>query len=93
MVAELLIQQIESAWGIKVPDRDLGRKNRSTEEILHGNEKESRQEKETLSERMLVQKFPKASREKHLSGGFSVAGSGLLSRLHEKQLSGAGQPC
>src|SRR5208337_853562 len=38
---------------------------------LHGNQEESRQEKETLSGQTLVQKLPKASPEKHLLRGFS----------------------
>ena len=70
--------------GIKVPVKNLGRTNRSTEEILHGNQEESRQEKETLSGRMLVQKFPKASREKHLQRGFSVLL--VLTRLENVRL-------
>jgi hypothetical protein len=49
----------------------LGEQIVQTEETLHGNQEESRQEKETLSGRMLVQKSPKASPEKHLSRGFS----------------------
>jgi len=68
VVAKLLIPQIESAWGIKVPDREPWENKSQRRETFHGNEKESRQEKETLSERML-EELPKASREKHLSGG------------------------
>jgi hypothetical protein len=49
----------------------LGEQIVQTEEILHGNQEESRQEKETLSGQMLVQEFPKASQEKHLLRGFS----------------------
>jgi hypothetical protein len=52
----------------------LGEQIVQTEETLHGNQEESRQEKETLSGRMLVQKFPKASQEKHLLRGFSICG-------------------
>jgi hypothetical protein len=40
----------------------LGEQIVQTEETLHGNQEESRQEKETLSGRMLVQKFPKPLR-------------------------------
>jgi hypothetical protein len=50
----------------------LGEQIVQTEETLHGNQEESRQEKETLSGPMLVQKFPKASQEKHLLRGFSI---------------------
>jgi hypothetical protein len=50
----------------------LGEQIVQTEEILHGNQEESRQEKETLSGRMLVHQFPQASQEKHLLRGFSV---------------------
>jgi len=50
----------------------LGEQIVQTEETLHGNQEESRQKKETLSGRMFVQKFPKASQEKHLLRGFSV---------------------
>jgi hypothetical protein len=50
----------------------LGEQIVQTEETLHGNQEESRQEKETLSGQMLVQKFPKASQEKHLLRGFSI---------------------
>jgi hypothetical protein len=48
-----------SSPGIKVPcrKRTLGEQIVQTEEKLHGNQEESRQEKETLSGRMLVQKF------------------------------------
>jgi hypothetical protein len=61
-----------SGAGIKVPCREpWENKIVQTEETLHGNQEESRQEKETLSGRMLVQKFPKASQEKHLLRGFS----------------------
>jgi len=61
-----------SSPGIKVPCREpWENKIVQTEETLHGNQEESRQEKETLSGRMLVQKFPKASQEKHLLRGFS----------------------
>jgi hypothetical protein len=56
----------------------LGEQIVQTEETLHGNQEESRQEKETLSGRMLVQKFPKASQEKHLLRGFS-SGEGAMS--------------
>jgi hypothetical protein len=56
----------------------LGEQIVQTEETLHGNQEESRQEKETLSGPMLVQKFPKASQEKHLLRGFSVAAGGRL---------------
>jgi hypothetical protein len=54
----------------------LGEQIVQTEETLHGNQEESRQEKETLSEPMLVQKFLKASQEKHLLRGFSICGCG-----------------
>jgi hypothetical protein len=58
----------------------LGEQIVQTEETLHGNQEESRQEKETLSGRMLVQKFPKASQEKHLPRGFSIGGCGRASK-------------
>jgi hypothetical protein len=51
----------------------LGEQIVQTEETLHGNQEESRQEKETLSGPMLVQQIPQASQEKHLLRGFSVA--------------------
>jgi len=38
--------------------------------------KKAAKKKETLSGRMLVQKFPKASQEKHLLRGFSICGGG-----------------
>jgi hypothetical protein len=60
----------------------LGEQIVQTEETLHGNQEESRQEKETLSGRMLVQKFPKASQEKHLLRGFSVAAAAAASYLN-----------
>jgi len=64
-----------SGAGIKVPCREpWENKIVQTEETLHGNQEESRQEKETLSGQTLVQKFPKASREKHLLRGFSFVG-------------------
>jgi hypothetical protein len=66
--------------GIKVPGREPWQKNLSTEETLNGNQEESRQEKETLSERMLVQKFPEGlSREAPLERlfRFGLVGSGL----------------
>jgi hypothetical protein len=50
----------------------LGEQIVQTEEILHGNQEESRQEKETLSAPMLVKKLPRASQEKHLLRGFSI---------------------
>jgi hypothetical protein len=55
----------------------LGEQIVQTEETLHGNQEESRQEKETLSgSRMLVQKFPKG-----------LSGEAPLERLfHEKFL-------
>ena len=59
----------------RCPVENLGRTNRSTEEILHGNQEESRQEKETLNADDACPEIPRASREKHLSGGFSVGGS------------------
>jgi hypothetical protein len=49
----------------------LGEQIVQTEETLHGNQKESRQEKETLRGPMLVENSPKASPEKHLLRGFS----------------------
>jgi len=49
---------------------------------LHGNEEESRQEKETLSGRTLVWKFLKASQEKHLLRGFSI---GLQKRWRKRR--------
>jgi hypothetical protein len=57
----------------------LGEQIVQTEETLHGNQEESRQEKETLSGRMLVQEIPQASQEKHLLRGFSNCGSGASS--------------
>jgi hypothetical protein len=57
----------------------LGEKSFKRRKTLHGNQEESRQEKETLSGRMLVQKFPKASQEKHLLRGFSFCGKGGVS--------------
>jgi hypothetical protein len=66
--------------GIKVPGREPWEKNFSTEETLNGNQEESRQEKETLSERMLVQKFPEGlSREAPLERlfRFGLSDSGL----------------
>jgi hypothetical protein len=50
----------------------LGEQIVQTEDTLHGNQEESRQEKETLSGPMLVQEIPQASREKHLLRGFSI---------------------
>jgi hypothetical protein len=41
--------------------------------MLHGNQEESRQEKETLSGRCSSENSAKASCEKHLAGGFLVA--------------------
>jgi len=41
--------------------------------MLHGNQEESRQEKETLIADDARPEIPRASRKKHLSGGFSVA--------------------
>jgi hypothetical protein len=52
----------------------LGEQIVQTEETLHGNQEESRQEKETLSGPMLVENSPKASPEKHLLRGFSMVG-------------------
>jgi hypothetical protein len=49
----------------------LGEQIVQTEETLHGNQEESRQEKETLSGPMLVENSPKASPEEHLLRGFS----------------------
>jgi hypothetical protein len=59
--------------GIKVPCRTtLGEQIVQTEETLHGNQEESRQEKETLSGTdARSETSPKASPEKHLLGGFS----------------------
>jgi hypothetical protein len=51
----------------------LGEQIVQTEETLHGNQEESRQEKETLGQRTLVKISPQASPEKHLWRGFSVA--------------------
>jgi len=56
----------------------LGEQIVQTEETLHGNQEESRQEKETLSGRMHVQKFPKAFQEKHLLRGFSFCAAAAL---------------
>jgi hypothetical protein len=62
-----------SSPGIKVPCREpWENKSFKRRKTLHGNQEESRQEKETLSGQMLVQKFPKASPEKHLLRGFSI---------------------
>jgi hypothetical protein len=66
-----------SGPGIKVPCREpWENKSFKRRKTLHGNQEESRQEKETLSGPMLVQKFPKASQEKHLLRGFSSWGKG-----------------
>jgi hypothetical protein len=51
----------------------LGEQIVQTEETLHGNQEESRQEKETLGQRTLVKISPQASPEKHLLRGFSFA--------------------
>jgi hypothetical protein len=49
--------------GIKVPCREpWENKSFKRRKKLHGNQEESRQEKETLSGRMLVQKFRKPLR-------------------------------
>jgi hypothetical protein len=50
----------------------LGEQIVQTEETLHGNQEESRQEKETLSGRMLVNKFPKPLRRSTSWGAFPL---------------------
>jgi DNA-binding transcriptional MerR regulator len=72
-----------SGAGIKAPCREpWENKIVRTEETLHGNQEESRQEKETLSGRMLVPEIPpKASPEKHLLRGFSLASEGIKKRF------------
>jgi hypothetical protein len=74
VVGQLLILQIEWRGHQGALSRTLGEQIVQTEETLHGNQEESRQEKETLSGRMLVQNSPKASQEKHLLRGFSFVG-------------------
>lgn len=83
MVGQLLIQFVEWLGHQGALSRTLGEQIVRTEEILHGNQEESRQKKETLSGPMLVKKFPKASQEKHLSRGFSVKVGELFSPLAE----------
>jgi len=58
VVGQLLIPQVEQP-GHQGALSTLGEQIVQTEEKLHGNQEESRQEKETLSGRMLVQKFRK----------------------------------
>jgi hypothetical protein len=55
----------------------LGEQIVQTEETLHGNQEESRQEKETLSGRDARSEIPQASQEKHLLRGFSFCGRAL----------------
>jgi hypothetical protein len=61
----------------RCPVENLGRTNRSNGGMLHGNQEESRQEKETLSGRCSSKISAKASREKHLAGGFFVEESNV----------------
>lgn len=86
MVGQLLIQFVEWLGHQGALSRTLGEQIVRTEEILHGNQEESRQKKETLSGPMLVKKFPKASQEKHLSRGFSVKTGELSRRLQTGQI-------
>ncbi|MGB9071444.1 MAG: hypothetical protein WCC22_02140 [Terriglobales bacterium] len=59
-----------SSLGIKVPDREPWEiKIVQRREKLHGNEEESRQEKETLSERMLVSEIPQGLPREAPPGG------------------------
>jgi hypothetical protein len=59
-----------SSLGIKVPDREPWEtKIVQRRETLHGNEEESRQEKETLSERMLVSELSQWPPERSTSRG------------------------
>src|SRR5208337_3004776 len=77
VVGQLLIQELEWPGHQGALSRTLGEQIVQTEETLHGNQEESRQEKETLSGRMLVQNSPRASQEKHLLRGFSIERRGL----------------
>jgi len=68
VVGKLLIPELSSS-GIKVPCREPWEtKSFKRRETVHGNEEESRQEEETLSERDARSEFPRVSGEKHLSG-------------------------
>jgi len=59
-----------SSLGIKVPDREPWEtKIVQRRETLNGNEEESRQEKETLSERMLVSEIPQGLPREAPPGG------------------------
>ena len=77
--------------------RTLGEKSFKRRDTVHGNQEESRQEKETLSGQMLVQEFPKASPEKHLLRGFPIPGccgtSPQRSARHRRAASKPLQPC
>jgi len=82
-----------SSSGIKVPCREPWEtKSFKRRETVHGNEEESRQEEETLSERDARSEFPRVSGEKHLSGGFFVCGVGNGRDHPGPPFSQAGEP-
>ena len=73
MVGQLLILQVEWPGHQGALSRTLGEQIVQTEETLHGNQEESRQEKETLSGQMLVSEIPQSlSREAPLERLFQL---------------------
>ena len=81
MVGESLIPQVEGLGHQGALLTTLGEKSFERRQTLNGNQEESRQEKETLASGCSFQKFPEASREKHLLRGFLFRSQALAAGL------------